>query len=200
MQGNTPLDRSFAPTPEPSYEETPSAKSSKMLVMGLAIALVLALVAVFSFYTNWRDTEDRLHAAELANSQYEKDSFRVSNLIQKNVSDRQVIADPAYKTIVMRGTGKSPGSLAILYYNASTREVFLDVSRLPEAPAGQQYQLWGINAGKAMDAGVVTAEKMKEGLLKLNPIEGAASFQLTLEKAGGVPAPTADQVYLTGSL
>lgn len=199
MQGNSPTDRSFAPAPEPSYEEAP-AKNLKLPLIGLSVALVLSLIAVFSFYTNWRDTEDRLHAAELANSQYEKDSFRVSNLIQKNVSDRQVIADPAYKAVILRGTGKAAGSLALLYYNPSTREVFLDISRLPEAPAGQQYQLWGMNGGRALDAGTVSPEKMKEGLLKLNPIEGASSFQLTLEKAGGAAAPSADQTYLTGSL
>jgi len=192
MEENT----TFAHTDPIAEPATPS--KLPLIILG-AVAL-LSLIMMFVFYTNWRDTEERLQAVQLDNSQYEKDSFRVSNLIQKNASDRQVIADPAYKAIVMRGTGKSPGALALLFYNPTTREVFLDIARLPEAPAGQQYQLWGMADGRTIDGGTVHHEKMKEGLLKMNPVEGARSFQLTLEKAGGASAPTGDQTYLTGGI
>ncbi len=183
-----------------SYSEESPARVSKLPLIGLGAALILALIAMFTFYFNWRETEERLQAAQLDNSQYEKDSYRVSNLIQKNKGDREVIADPAYKAVVLRGTGKSPGSIGLVYYNAATREIFLDINRLPEAPAGQQYQLWAMSGGKAVDAGTLAPEKLNEGLVKLNPIGGAQSFQLTLEKAGGAPAPSASETYMTGGL
>jgi Anti-sigma-K factor rskA len=183
-----------------SYSEESPTRVSKLPLIGLGIALVLSLIATFTFYSNWRDTEEQLKAAQLANTVYEKDSFRVSNFIQKSKGDREVIADPAYKAVVLRGTGKSPGAIGLLYYNVSTREVFLDINRLPEAPAGLQYQLWAMSGGKAVDAGTLAPEKLNEGLVKLNPIGGAQSFMLTLEKAGGAPAPTASETYLTGAL
>lgn len=182
-------------------EETyTTGRPAKLPLIVLGAALVLALITTFTFYFNWRETEEQLQAAKLDNTAYEKDSFRVSNLIQKNKGDREVIADAAYKAAVLRGTAKSPGALALAYYNAGTRELFVDISRLPEAPAGQQYQLWAMSGAKATDAGTLSPEKMNEGLLKMNPISGATSLLVTLEKAGGAEAPTMSEAYLSGQL
>ncbi len=181
-------------------ETTIAARPAKLPLIVLGAALVLALFATFSFYSNWRDTEEQLQAAKIDNAAYEKDSFRVSNLIQKNKGDREVIASADYRAIVLRGTPKSASSLAVAYYNASTRELFIDVSRLPEAPAGQMYQLWAMDGAKATDAGTLRPEKMNEGLVQMNPIGGLKSLVLTLEKAGGATAPTMNEAYMTATL
>jgi hypothetical protein len=177
-----------------------AAPAPKGLLIFLGAMLLLALITTFTFYTNWRETEEQLQAAKLANSEYEKDSFRVSNLIQKNKGDREILASADYRSVVLRGTAKAPGSLALAFYNPSSRELLVDVSRLPEAPAGQQYQLWSMDGDKATDAGVLSPDKMNEGLLKMNPIAGVKSLTLTLEKAGGAASPTMAEAYLTGSL
>ncbi|MBC7447389.1 MAG: anti-sigma factor [Hymenobacteraceae bacterium] len=182
-------------------EETiPAARAAKLPLIALGLALVLALITTFTFYFNWRETEEQLQAAKLDNTVYEKDSFRVSNLIQKNKGDREVIASKDYRAVVLRGTPKSAGSLALAYYNASSRELFIDVSRLPEAPVGQQYQVWASNGTQTTDAGTLHQEKMNEGLLKMNPVSDAKTFMVTLENAGGATAPTTSQTYLTGGL
>ncbi len=181
-------------------ETTTAARTAKLPLIALGAALLLALITTFTFYFNWRETEEQLQAAKLDNTAYEKDSFRVSNLIQKSKGDREVIASNDYKAVVLRGTPKSPNSLALAYYNAGTRELFLDVSRLPEAPAGQQYQLWAMDGTQATDAGTIHQEKMNEGLLKMNPVGGAKSLVVTLEKAGGASAPSMSAAYLTATL
>lgn len=182
-------------------EETmTSGRSAKLPLFVLAGALVLAVIAAFTFYFNWRETEEQLHAARLDNAAYEKDSFRVSNLIKKNKDDRETLASDAYKTVVLRGTAKSPSSLALAYYDPSTRKLLIDVRRLPEAPVGLQYQLWAMDGAKATDAGTIRPEKLNEGLLEMNPVSGVKSLVLTVEKAGGAPAPTTSETYLSGTL
>ncbi len=183
---------------ETTFQE--DAPASKIPLIALGVALLLALITTFTFYTNWRDTEEQLQAAKLANTEYERDSFRVSNLIQKHKGDREILAATDYKTIVLRGTPKSPNSIALAFYNASSRELLIDVSRLPEAPGGEQYQLWAIDGATVTDAGTLSPEKMNEGLLKMNPVSGAKSLVLTLEKSGGAPAPTMSAAYLTATL
>lgn len=183
----------------PELDETPD-RPSRVPLIAVSILLLLSAVATFMFYGNWRDTERRAQAAELASSVYEKDSFRVSNMIQKTKGDRDVVADPAYKLIVLRGGAKAAGAVGLLFYNSSARDLFLDIRRLPEAPAGKQYQLWAMGAGAPGDAGVVNADKLNEGLLKMNPVSSSTSFLLTLEKTGGAANPTTAETYLSGAL
>ena len=180
--------------------ETIVARPAKLPLILLGAALVLALLTTFTFYSNWRETEEQLQTAKLDNSAYEKDSFRVSNLIQKNKGDREVIASNDYKALVLRGTAKSPGSMALAYYNPDSRELFVNISRLPEAPAGKMYQAWAMNGAQATDLGTLSPDKMNEGLLKMNPMSGASSLVITLENSGGASAPTTAQTYLSASL
>ena len=180
--------------------ETTLARSPKLPLIVLGAALALALITTFTFYFNWRDTEEQLQAAKLDNAAYEKDSFRVSNLIQKNKGDREVVASPDYKAIVLHGTERAPGALALAYYNPASRELFIDVSRLPEAPVGMMYQVWAMTGGQATDLGTLSPDKMNEGLLKMNPMTSAKTLAVTLEKAGGVTAPTTTETYLSASL
>lgn len=182
---------------ETTYQVARPSRTPLYILGGL---MLLTLIATFTFYSNWRDTEERLQASQLEQQALAKDSYRVSNLIQKNKADREAVADPAYKAVVMRGTGKAPAGLAILYYNPSAREVLLEISRLSEAPPGKQYQLWGMSEGGPTDAGAVKPENMNQGLMKMNPVGGAKSFVLTLENAGGASEPTTAQIYLSGGL
>lgn len=184
-------------------EETmnpPAARAAKLPLILLGAALLLALATALYFYFNWRGTEDQLISAKSLNTELERDSYRVSNLIQKNKGDREILSNLAYKSIVLRGTAKSPGSLALAYYDPNSHKLLLDVRRMPEAPVGQQYQLWAMNGTKATDAGTIRPEKMNEGLLEMNPINGAQSLVLTLEKAGGAAAPTLSATCLTAAL
>ncbi len=181
-------------------ETTFAARPAKLPLILLGAALLLALIAAFAFYSNWRSTEDELINVKSLNAQLEGDSDRVANLIQKNRGDREILTDPNFKSVVLHGTPKSPGALALAYYNPGERKLLLDVRRLPEAPAGRMYQLWAMDGPKATDAGTIRPEKMNQGLLQMNPIGAAKSLMVTLETAGGAPAPTMSEAYLTAPL
>ena len=66
----------------------------------------------------------------------------------------------------------------------------LAVSGLPSAPSGKAYEVWVIPAGKApRPAGLFTAGgKVRVRLTR--PVPGGSTVAVTLERAGGVKAPT----------
>ena len=55
----------------------------------------------------------------------------------------------------MPGLEKSPESAVVALWNQQTNQVYLDVQNLPAAPAGKQYQLWGIVDGTPVDMGML---------------------------------------------
>jgi anti-sigma-K factor RskA len=68
---------------------------------------------------------------------------------------------------------------------------------MEKTPAGKQYQLWAIVDGKPVDAGMIGD---CEGLCKMKVIDHAEAFAVTLENAGGSPAPTLTAMFVLGKV
>ena len=70
---------------------------------------------------------------------------------------------------------------------------------LPSPVSGKQYQLWAIADGKPVDLGVLdkTSKMTTPKAISLAKIQ---AFAITLEKDGGSPVPTMDQMYVVGSI
>lgn len=111
-----------------------------------------------------------------------------------------VLMGPTSKMVCLMGKEKSPDALAHVYWNTRNKEVYLEVNKLPAAPAGMQYQLWAIKDGKPVDAGmiVLTADSLQD-LHKMKAIDEAQAFAITLEKEGGSPTPQGD-MYVLGQI
>jgi anti-sigma-K factor RskA len=89
---------------------------------------------------------------------------------------------------------------AAVHWNTETDEVYFDASQLPASPASKQYQLWAIVAGKPVNAGVIDLSAAREVFQKMKSVKGAQAFAVTIEKAGGSPAPTLDTMCLLGKV
>ncbi|MEJ0031715.1 MAG: anti-sigma factor [Bacteroidota bacterium] len=66
----------------------------------------------------------------------------------------QIINNPAFQRVVMKGTPAAKEALATVYWNQTSQEVFLSVQNLKALAQDQQYQLWAIVDGKPVDMGV----------------------------------------------
>ncbi|SFO32580.1 Anti-sigma-K factor RskA [Paenimyroides ummariense] len=102
------------------------------------------------------------------------------------------------QTIQLNGVEKHPGSKAIVFWDKSTKNVYLHSVNLPQPPKGMQYQLWAIENGKPVSAGMYSPEKDTE--IVLSTIQSAQNFAITLEKAGGVESPTLQNMYVIGGV
>jgi anti-sigma-K factor RskA len=112
-----------------------------------------------------------------------------------------LMKSPAMAVIKMPSVAKSPNpaSLATVYWDTLSRDVYLLVNQLPTPALDKQYQLWAIVDGKAVDAGVF---EIKEGmsLVKMKNIPQAQAFAITLEKHGGSEVPNMDALFVMGKV
>ena len=126
------------------------------------------------------------------------------NILKKDAEYNQTLAglyrNPNYKVIKMAGLPKSPESSVSAIWDIKTNEVLLDVQNLPEAPQGKQYQLWTIVGGKPVDMGVLDQEFSKKLLKMKQANPGAVAFAITLEKSGGSPSPTMEDMFVMGKV
>jgi anti-sigma-K factor RskA len=108
--------------------------------------------------------------------------------------------DPRFKVVHLSGLKKSPQSSVSAFWNQQTNEVMLDIQKLPPAPAGKQYQLWSIVDEVPVDLGMLD-EQFENKLLRMkNTKNGSVAFAITLEKQGGNPTPTMEEMYVMGEV
>jgi len=109
--------------------------------------------------------------------------------------------DPVMAVIKMPGVPRSPSpsSMATVYWNTQSKDVYLLINELPVPLPDKQYQLWAIVDGKPVDAGVFDMTK-GVSFVKLKTIPRAEAFAITLEKKGGSTTPDMDAMYVMGKV
>jgi len=95
--------------------------------------------------------------------------------------------------------------LGNVYWDQETQSIFFDITQLPHAPKGHNYQLWVLIDGKPYDAGLIDCHQTDLQLTKklekyIVQNKNVAGFAVTLEKEGGSPVPTLDKMYLYGEI
>ena len=106
-------------------------------------------------------------------------------------TDMNVVQNKYSKPVSLHGLDAAPNAAAKIFYIENTGEVYIDPSNLPDAPAGKQYQLWGIVDGKPVDAGMILTSKKgdKYRIQKMKSFGKAEAFAVTLESEKGNQAP-----------
>ena len=111
-----------------------------------------------------------------------------------------LVRDPGAQIVTLAGLEPAPSAKARMIWNAP-KGGLLVTTGLPAAPPGKAYQLWAIAGTKApVSAGVFGVGADGTASVGVPPLPGVDKvdvFAVTLEPAGGVPAPTG-QMYLAG--
>jgi len=111
-----------------------------------------------------------------------------------------LLGAPETRAIVLAGLEPSPGASARMWWNETQRAGYFVASGLPAVPAGKTYQLWLVAGGKPISAGVFPVDPRGQAALRVGPMPAAPTaevFAVTLEPAGGLPAPSGP-MYLAG--
>lgn len=161
----------------------------------VAIALVTSYLA-YNYYGKWRSTENNLSDLIAQNQQMAQDYNTVNQRLDKIETDIKVINNPSFGRVVMKGTPNAPDAMAYVYWNESSKEVYLSIQNMKELSQENQYQLWAMVDGKPVDAGVFDSNVA--GLLKMKDMEGAAAFAVTIEQRGGKPTPSLETLQVLG--
>lgn len=113
-------------------------------------------------------------------------------------SVEEMMSDPAMAMIKMQGTPGREQQLATLFWNTKNKDVYVMPNKLPHPAKGRQFQLWALVDGKPVDAGVL--DPSCQGVCKMKNIPQAQAFAITLEKEGGSPTPTMQEMYVLGKV
>lgn len=92
------------------------------------------------------------------------------------------------KMAAMKGLEAAPSAYATVYWDSTSKDVYLMVNNLPTPASDQQYQLWALLDGKPIDLGLIPQDYFigeKKLLLTMKNTVGAQAFAITLEKKGG---------------
>ena len=174
--------------------------SFKWKWMAAASFLLFIASSVFNFllYNRYADKNEAYQALLSENKSLFASNrvFEVSHKEWEYTS--KMMSDP---TMVMIRLKTAPGKNnkdAILFWDSKTKDVFVMVKELPNPEMGKQLQLWAIVDGKPLDAGMIDTNCT--GICKMKNILRAQAFAITLEKAGGNPQPTMEQLMVIGTI
>jgi len=165
----------------------------KLAAAAMLILLIGSIILNYSYYNKYKNANGDLLVAQEQIRQNQD-----ANLTMKN--ELNVVSDKNARPVVLNGTPHAPDALAKIYWMKNTGEVYVDATNLPGVPEGKQYQLWAIVDGKPVDAGMITTEKGIYHIQKMKAFGNAQAFAITLEKAGGSPAPTIDQMFVIAKI
>jgi anti-sigma-K factor RskA len=112
-----------------------------------------------------------------------------------------VLTAPDVARVDLAGQPMAPQASARAFWSRSRGMVFT-ASNLPPLPAGRTYQLWVVTAEKPVSAGFLAPDasgNVSETFNTPPDIPQPVAIAVTIEPAGGVPAPTGDR-YLVGTV
>ena len=170
---------------------------SRWMMAASFILLALSAAMNIYFYQQFRATTTAYQALLIEKNNVLVDNQATQTKLLDLYQSMQLMSDPAYIKVSMPGIKGKENNLATVFWDSKSKDVYVLTNKLPQAAPGKQYQLWAIVDGKPVDAGVIGA---CAGLCKMKNIPKASLFAITLEKKGGNPTPTLDQMYVAGKV
>lgn len=196
IDGIEGVSQSQSISDRPQYQRQPARFS--YLMAAVWVFLVFNMIGNIYFYTQMKRTESQLTGIMDENKMIRQQYEQIRQDMEKKTTDLKMVINRTNKVIDLKGMENSPGSFATVYWNPGTKQVMLNVNKLPMPPSDKQYQLWALKDGKPIDAGVFDMDTD----MHMMPvtIADADAFAITLEKKGGSPAPTLTQLYVMGKI
>jgi len=140
-----------------------------------------------------------------ANTNLQQTQQQLANVTDSNKNmkeDMSVVQSKYSEPVALHGMGVAPDAAAKIFWMKNTGDVYVDPSNLPDVPQGKQFQVWAIVNGKPVDAGMLLTSKKgdKYRIQKMRSFGKADAFAITIEKEGGSPTPTMNQMVVMGKM
>jgi anti-sigma-K factor RskA len=179
-------------------EEIASSGFSWMMAASVAL-LVLSAAANLILYNRWKDSETQLVALQADNSRVASTMQAVEKRLDTRTQELAVLRSEQFQAVELAGTPTAPQAKARVLYNKATKAVYVDVRNLPTLPQGKQYQLWALDKGKPVDAGMLAAATTAgDSIQHMKDIASAEAFAMTVEPEGGSENPTLTTMTVLG--
>ncbi|SHK51692.1 anti-sigma factor [Hymenobacter psychrotolerans] len=195
-----PVVRPISSAPEPAIREEAPRRGFGWL-MAASVALLLSMAGNYVLYNRWQNTETALFAAQNDQARFAATQQAAEKQLSSQGRELAVLRDVQFQSVTLAGTPAAPSAKARVLYNPATKAVYVDVHSLPAPPAGKQYQLWALDNGQPVDAGVLAASTAAgDSLQQMKNIVSAQAFAMTVENEGGSASPTLATMTVLGKL
>ncbi|QIH34629.1 MULTISPECIES: anti-sigma factor [Sphingobacterium] len=158
-----------------------------------SILFVLSVGANLFFYQQQKENKEMLVQA---NTTLDTQNATLAILQEK----WSLVQNPAVKTIALKGVENKPDLHALVFWDQTSKAVYLSLEQMPAAPKGKQYQLWAMVDGQPVSAGVFPLNVKEAMASKMLDVSKAQAFAITLEDEGGKPVPTLTELCVMGSI
>lgn len=181
----------FQTTAEDLEEErTPVRKMGAWRWVAAASLVLLAGSLYWAITTNKKYQDLQAQNKELE-QQIQQSTAQVNDM----QDDMEKLKHPM-KTATLKS--EDDRAYAIVYWDtvSASRDVYLMINNLPQAPTDKQYQLWALLNNEPIDLGMIEV-KQKRLLYRMKNVQNAQAFAITLEPKGGSEKPTTAPIALS---
>lgn len=116
-------------------------------------------------------------------------------------SIHSVLTESSMKKVVMAGTPKDAQASVSVMWSANSNKAVMFAENITAPPTDMQYQLWAIVDAKPVSLGLFNYDEVLD---MTEPFEVAmdnvSAFAITLEKKGGSPTPTMENMVVIGTV
>ncbi len=183
--------------------DMPMVKNPISYLYPFAASLILFLLSAAALFVVWQELEQTKTKLTALQSENELFASNLTNLKSETERSNSILdnyRDTSFVKVQLKGLPIAPNSNAVVFWNKSTQIVLLDMVDMPATDANHEYQLWALDNGKPVDAGVFDSKEELQSLIQLKKISNAQGFAVTLEPNGGSVNPTMDQMYLYAAI
>ncbi|MFA3782156.1 anti-sigma factor [Melioribacteraceae bacterium 4301-Me] len=171
----------------------------------LAIFLALILFGVIGYYSYTSINDLQQQVSDLKNElvKTKNDLQSTSEFTSKYMTVIEFLNYKGIFTVDLTSTQPNVNSSAKLFVAPYQREALLQLNNIPPLKLDQTYQIWMVSKDKFYSLATFSPRPedmfIKISNLPYIPFDQIDLFRITIEPAGGSPAPTGE-TYLYGSL
>ena len=195
---NAKIDELEKPALNLTQKPTNISSKGKLLILLSVVSLLLGLLA-FSNYQKNQNQVQKISTLENNLKVQKENCDQINNENEILKTRLLIIQNTDNQFFRLKGTSNTPSAIASIIYNIKTQKSYLSITELATPPSDKQYQLWAIVNGTPVDMGVFELALNKDTIQEVPFIENPTAFAVTLEKRGGNPTPTLDQMVLIGN-
>lgn len=188
----------------PFDESAGKVRILRYALVACVALLIISTAALFITYSKLNDAHDQIASLNLDKQQF---AGVVSKLEFENqgLSNMAAMADSQeWATINMTGQKFSPKAKMKVYWNKKDKSVLINyvAMDLPKTDQAHEYQLWAMVNGKPVSLGVFgkSDSTANEALVKMQAIQEAQAFAVTIEPMGGSVNPTMEKITVMGGV
>ena len=156
-------------------------------------ASLIALIFTGASYFFWNQNQSLQEENIIVNNKIQNLEKTMRLQLEEVRNQFIVLHNPKTKRLNVNGNNKAKELKAVAYINPVKKLSYINVSKLPNLPEDQCYQMWAEVNGEMINLGIIKEANDSEKLTPLPYGENAIGY-ITIEPTGGNTTPTVENI------